>query len=78
MLQCGVRDVPMYMGAEGQMLGEPMKPTDFHGTDGLGDAPDAHPPASSIHVRLAPGGTPAFPYCCIPQMPLYVESRIQL
>lgn len=43
------------MGAQGQLLGEPMQPCDFHGTDGMGDAPDADPPASSIHVRLAPG-----------------------
>lgn len=49
------RNVPVYMGAQGQLLGEPMQPCDFHGTDGMGDAPDADPPASSIHVRLAPG-----------------------
>ncbi|KAK9844943.1 hypothetical protein WJX74_008945 [Apatococcus lobatus] len=49
------RNVPVYMGAQGQLLGKPMQPCDFHGTDGMGDAPDADPPASSIHVRLAPG-----------------------
>lgn len=43
------------MGAQGQLLGKLMQPCDFHGTDGMGDAPDADPPASSIHVRLAPG-----------------------
>ena len=43
------------MGAQAQLLGELMQPCDFHGTDGMGDAPDADPPASSINVRLAPG-----------------------
>ena len=54
------RDVPVYMGAQGQLLGDPMDPCDFHGSDGLGDAPDAEPAASSIQVNLEPG---RLPYC---------------
>ncbi|KAM6945486.1 inosine-uridine preferring nucleoside hydrolase-like [Aplochiton taeniatus] len=45
---CGRLDIPVFRGAEEPLLGHVLHAADFHGKDGLGDAPDPNAPGLNL------------------------------
>lgn len=51
---CGREDIPFYRGCSGPIVNDFVE-SDYHGKDGLGDAPNAIPTTKDVHLQPSPG-----------------------